>query len=152
MLSPVQLCDNLTQLLDKWFEKRFCLVYRKFYQDLISATMSRLFLSSNVSSQILGNIDIPEMVSDGREHLHISVCESFIKICHQEPCQDSTCPPSLFQVSRRTWTFLMNLEMVSDGREHPSEVSVKVSSRSDIRNNAKTPPVLQVSLGGHGHS
>ena len=39
----------------------------------------------------------------------------------------------------------MDLEMVSDGREHPSEVSVKVSSRSDIRNHVKTPTVLQVS-------
>ena len=46
----------------------------------------------------------------------------------------------------------MDLEMVSDGREHPSKVSVKVSSRSDIRNHVKTAPVLQVSswsLGGH---
>ena len=51
--------------------------------------------------------------------------------------------------------FHMDQDMVSDGREHPSEVSVKVSSRSDIRNHVKTPPVLQVSsrsLGGHGHS
>ena len=38
--------------------------------------------------------------------------------------------------------------MVSDGRERPSEVSVKVSSRSDIRKHVKTPPVLQVSLPG----
>ena len=39
--------------------------------------------------------------------------------------------------------------------EHPSKVSVKVSSRSDIRNHVKTPPVLQVfswSLGGHWYS
>ena len=85
----------------------------------------------------------------------ISACESFIKIWHQEPCQDSTCPSSIFLESRRTWTFLMDLEMVSDEKEHPSEVSVKVSSRSDIRNHVKTPPVLQVSswgLGGHGGS
>merc|ERR1711915_234722 len=84
-----------------------------------------------------------------------SVCESFITIRHKEPCQDSTCPPSLFLESRRRWTFLMDLEKVSDGREHPSEVSVKVSSRSDIRNHVKTPPVFQVSswsLGGHGHT
>ena len=62
---------------------------------------------------------------------------------------------SLFLDSRRTWTFLMDLEMVSDGREHPSKVPLKVSSRSDIRNHVKTPPVLQVSswsLGGHAHS
>ena len=101
---------------------------------------------------------IPDWPGDGfiwEETFIRSVCESFIKIWHQEPCQDSTCPPSLFLESRRTWTFLMDLEMVSDGREHPSEVSVKVSSRSDIRNHVKTPPVLQVSswsLGGHGHS
>ena len=51
--------------------------------------------------------------------------------------------------------FHMDQDMVSDEREYPSEVSVKVSSRSDIRNHVKTPPVLQVSsrsLGGHGHS
>ena len=51
----------------------------------------------------------------------ISACESFIKIWHQEPCQDSTCPSSIFLESRRTWTFLMDLEMVSDGRKHSSE-------------------------------
>ena len=49
----------------------------------------------------------------------------------------------------------MNLEVVSDDRDYPSEVSVKVSSRSNIRNTVKTPPVLQVSSwshGGHGGS
>ena len=50
---------------------------------------------------------------------------------------------------------LMNLEVVSFDRDHNSEASVKVSSRSNIRNPVKTPPVLQVSswsLGGHGGS
>ena len=42
----------------------------------------------------------------------------------------------------------MDLELVSYGRERPSEVSVKVSSRSDIRKHVKTPPVLKVSLPG----
>ena len=46
--------------------------------------------------------------------------------------------------SERTWTFLIDLEMVSDWREYPSEDSVKVSSRSDIKNHVKTPPVLAV--------
>ena len=81
----------------------------------------------------------------------ISICESFIKIWHQQPCQISTCPSNLLLESMRTWTFL---EMVSDGREHPSEVFVTVSSMSDIRNYVKTPLVLQVSswsLGWHGH-
>ena len=33
----------------------------------------------------------------------------------------------------------MNLEVVSYDRDHPSEASVKVSSRSNIRNPVKTP-------------
>ena len=47
---------------------------------------------------------------------------------------------------------LEDLEVVLDDRYHPSEASVKVSSRSNIRNPVKTPPVLQASsgsLGGH---
>ena len=47
----------------------------------------------------------------------------------------------------------MNLEVVSDDRDHPAEASEKVSSRSNIRNPVKTPPVLQASfrsLGGPG--
>ena len=49
----------------------------------------------------------------------------------------------------------MDLDMVLDGRDHPSKVSVKVSSRSDIRNHVKTAPVFQVSSWsqrGHEHS
>ena len=37
--------------------------------------------------------------------------------------QVSSCPSSLLLGSRRTWIFLMDLEMVSDGREHPSSKS-----------------------------
>ena len=78
-----------------------------------------------------------------------------MKIGHEKPCQDSTCPPSLFLESLWTWRFLMHLVMVSDWREHPREASLKVSWRLDNRNPVKTPPVLQVSswsLGGHGGS
>ena len=42
-----------------------------------------------------------------------------------------------------------------DDRYHPSEASVKVSSRSNLRTPVKNPHVLQVSswsLGGHGGS
>ena len=39
----------------------------------------------------------------------------------------------------------MNLEMVSDSREHSLEASVNFSSRLTIRNPVKTPPVLEVS-------
>ena len=75
----------------------------------------------------------------------INSCEIFIQIQHQIPCQDSTFPPSLFLESWRTWRFLMNLVVVSDDREHPLEASVKFSSRFNIRNPVKTPPVLHVS-------
>ena len=37
---------------------------------------------------------------------------------------------------------LIDLETVSDGREYPLETSVKVTSRSDISNLVKTPPIL----------
>ena len=40
--------------------------------------------------------------------------ESFIKIWHQERCQDLTCPLSLFLESRRTSTFLMNLGQMGE--------------------------------------
>ena len=58
--------------------------------------------------------------------------KNFIKFQHQEPYQVSTCPPSLFLKSWRTWRFLTNLEMVSDELEHPYDPSVRVSSRTNI--------------------
>ena len=78
-----------------------------------------------------------------------------MNIGHQEACQDSTCPSSLFLGSWRTWRFLTHLVMVSDWREHPRKASLKVSWRLDMRKPVKTPPVLQVSswsLGGRGGS
>ena len=62
---------------------------------------------------------------------------------------------SSWSLVRTWWRFLMNLELVSDVRDYLSEAFVKVSSRSNIRNPVKTPPVLHVSfwsLGGHGGS
>ena len=56
---------------------------------------------------------------------------------------------------RRIWMFLMFFDLVSGDRVHPLETSVKVRSRSNIRNPVKTPHFLQVSsrsLGGHGGS
>ena len=41
----------------------------------------------------------------------------------------------------------MNLEVVPYDRDYTSEAFVKVSSRSNITNPVKTPPVLQVSPG-----
>ena len=101
---------------------------------------------------------IPDAPGDGvrlKRTSYRSFPESFMKIGHEKSCQDSTCPPSLFLESWRTWRFLMHLVMVSDGWEHPKEVSLKVSWILDIRKPVKTPPVLQVSswsLGGRGGS
>ena len=79
-----------------------------------------------------------EMMSDRREH----PLEA-IKIGHQELSQDSIYTLNLFLESWRIWRFLMNLELVSDDRDHPSEASVKVSSRSNIRDPVKTPFIIQ---------
>ena len=79
--------------------------------------------------------------------------ESFIKIQHQEVCQDSTYPPSHFLESWRKGMFLMELEIVSRNLIYPREVSLKVSARSNIRKLVKTPPIFQVSswsFGGKG--
>ena len=59
-------------------------------------------------------MDIPDGPRDGVRWDWTSirsVCESFINVRHQDPCQGSTCPPRLFLESRRTWTFLMDLEI-----------------------------------------
>ena len=111
--------------------------------------------SSDENIGCTDNPDAPGDVLRWKRTFKRSFSESFIKIGHPKPCQDSTYPPSLSLESWRTWRFLTHLVMVSDGREHSREASLKVSSRLDIRNPVKTPPVLQVSswsLGGHGGS
>ena len=52
-------------------------------------------------------------MSDGRE------CppEASEKVSSRSEIRNHVKNPSLFMESRRTWTFLMDLEMVSDGRE-----------------------------------
>ena len=74
---------------------------------------------------------------------------SFKSFWHLKPFQVFSCPPCLFLKFRRRWTFLMELEMVSDGREHSSENLRKF--HQDLTSGTKTPPVLQISW-GHGHS
>ena len=59
-----------------------------------------------------------------------------------EPVKSCTYPLSLFLESWRTWRLVMNLKMLSDRREHPLETSGKFSSRFNIRNPVKTPPIL----------
>ena len=54
--------------------------------------------------------DVPDGAGDGVRVLKIpqgSFTESYIKIQHQEACQDSTYPPSLFLESWRTEMFLI---------------------------------------------
>ena len=57
-------------------------------------------------------MEFPDAPGDGlrwKRKSKRSFPESFMKIGHQKLCQDSTCHPSLFLVSRRTWRFLMYL-------------------------------------------
>ena len=89
---------------------------------------------------VFKDIQVPDILRD-----------EFLRNFHLDPTLEthpySSCPPSNFMESWRTWRFLMNLELVSNIREHPWEAT----SRSNIRNPVKTPPVLQVSywnLGG----
>ena len=131
---------------------------RKFHQDSTSQTLSRLHLSSKSLPGVLEDMEVPDAPGDGlrwKRKSKRSFPESFMKIGHQKPSQDSTCHPSLFLEFWRTWRFLMYLVIVSDEREHPREASLKVSWRLDNRNPVKTPPVLHVSswsLGGCGGS
>ena len=113
------------------------------------------FLKSSKSFPgVLEDSDVLDGAGDGVRVLKTSLgsfTESFIKIQHQEPCQDSKYPPSHFLESWRTVMFLMELEMVSGYSKHPWEALLKVSSRSNIRNLVKTLNILQViswSLGG----
>ena len=79
---------------------------------------------------VLKDRDVLDLAVDGVRVVKIlqgSFPESFIKILHQEPCQDSTSPPSLFLESWRTVMFLMELEMVSGYSKYPREALLKVS-------------------------
>ena len=79
---------------------------------------------------VLEVMEVPDKVGDGVRGLGQplgSFPESFIKIKHLEPCQDSPCPLSPFLESWRTWRFLTKLEMMSGGYGNPYEASLKVS-------------------------
>ena len=123
-----------------------------------SRTLSRLYPSTKSLHGVMEDREVPDGAGDEVRVERTSIqifAESFIKIQHQEPCQDSTRPPSLFMESWRTGRFLMELEMESGWREHPYKSLLKVSSRSNIRNLVKTLPIHQVSswsLGGQGSS
>ena len=117
----------------------------KFYQHPRLGTLSRLLLSSKSLPGVMEDKEVPDERGVGVRYQRSSFrsfCESFIKIQHQEPCQDSSCPPSLFLESWRSFRFLMNMELVSDDGYHPSEASLKVSSRSNIRNLVKTVRII----------
>ena len=121
---------------------------RNFHQVLTSRTLSKLYHVTSLRG-VSKDMQVPDITRDEfMRNFHLDDPTS-------ETHQDSNCPPSNFLESWRSWRFLINLEVVSDDRDHPSEASVKVSSRSIIRNTVKNPPVLQVSpwsLGGRGGS
>ena len=131
-------------------------LYLKFNQDPTSESSSRLQLSSNSIHGVLKDRDVLDEA--GVRVLNVSqgsFTESFIKIQHQEACQDPTYPPSHSLESLRKGMFLMELEMVSWYSKYPREAFLKVSSRSIIRKLVKTTPIIKVSswsLGGLGGS
>ena len=128
---------------DSWWTYRWCYMtcinhlklLWKFHPNPTSGSLSRLYLSSKSLPWVLEDMEVPDKTVDG-VLWHVSTlwlyCENFIQIQYQEACQDSTCPPSPFLESFRTWWYLMNLEMVSDHWEHPYGLSMRVSSRTDI--------------------
>ena len=86
----------------------------KFNQDSTSGTLSRLYPSTKSLHGVLEDREVPDGAGDGVRVERTSIqifAESFLKIQHQEPCQDSTRPPSLFMESCRTGRFLMELEL-----------------------------------------
>ena len=78
------------------------------------------------------------------------IIQKLLRKFRQDPTSET-----LSRLHQSSMSFPEVLEDVSYDRDHHSEASVKVSSRSNIRNPVKTPPVLQVSswiLGGFGGS
>ena len=79
-----------------------------------SESLSRLHLSSNSIHGLLKDRDVLDEA--GVRLLNVSqgsFTESFIKIQHQEGCQDYTYPPSLILESWKTGVFLMEVKIVS---------------------------------------
>ena len=91
----------------------------KFHEDWTTETLSRLHLSSKSLPGVLEDVEVPDVPGDGlrwKRTSKRSFPESFMKIGQQKLCQDSTCPPSLFLESRRTWRFLMVSNMIPEGQ------------------------------------
>ena len=85
---------------------------------------------------VFENMDVPAKAWDGVKRLREalgSFPESFIKIKHLKPYQDSPFPLSPFLESWRTWRFLPKLDMVSGGQKNPWEALPKISSKLDNR-------------------
>ena len=102
----------------RWCQKGGGILWKlqwNFNQDWTLGTKSRLHLSSKSPHGVLEDMEVPDKPGDG-VIWHVSIIwscsENFIKIQHQEPCQDSTHPPSPFLESWRRCRLLMNLEMV----------------------------------------
>ena len=83
-----------------------------------SSCLSSLFMSFKSLPGVLEDIEVPDQVGNGARGLGQplgSIPESFMKIKHLKPYQDSPCPSSLFLESWKTWRFMTKLEMVSGG-------------------------------------
>ena len=83
---------------------------------LVYLNLTFLKMSSKSFPGVLEDRDVLDGAGNGVKVLNISqgsFTESFIKIQHQEVCQDSTYSPSLILEFWRKGMILMKLEMVS---------------------------------------
>ena len=113
------------------------MLFWNFHLDPTLGTLSKLHLSSKSVPGVLEAFDVLDRAGVGVRVSKISIenfPESFIKIQHHKPHQDSTYPPSLFLESWRPLMFLIELELVSGLAKYPLKTSLKVSSRSNISN------------------
>ena len=105
-------------------------------------------------------MDVHDEARDGVMVFKISqgnFIESFIKIQHQETCQDSTYPPSLFLESWRTGRLLMKLKMVSGHPKYQDqnfiESFIKIQHKEAYQDYTYHQSLfLDWSLGGQGCS
>ena len=93
-----------------------------------SETISSLYLPYKYLPGVLNDMENPNEPGDvlnSKTAAFRSFFKSFIKIECMQPCQDSTCHLSHFLESWKTWSFMMNLEMVLDLKKYSTEASVK---------------------------
>ena len=112
------LAGILAAISDLWVTKRVNnksnqkSLQNSYHPYLSKALLKVSSKSSKCLPGVLKDVDVFDGAGDGVRVIIISIgsfTESFIKIQQQEPPQDSTCHPSVFLESWRTWMIVMEL-------------------------------------------